>query len=616
MFRWYLMAMRIQMVSRMIHTYVTLMHISQRLRRCLLLLILSLYAMPAVSSPNGQDVDRDGIDDGVEMDLARRFFPVIHFSAGDNCLGPFPTAFPPVVKPVLFRVGHPVGISFASGNQGSIADYITINYVLLYDYDCAAIEHSGDNEGFLILLRYDYGSSDWRFVSIGEDPHRGTDTCEDHTYSNALGSDGRAHVWVGHDKHSNYVYSTHYGCGNDDDIRFPTQDTDISSYALFNIGERLSPIITDLGQIDYTYAGQHFYVGINPWRDQFFEAGYIGNDMLLSGWGVPPLPQFPNPTIEFRPDSVVCQYQLSQTIDQVSTNGGTHSVGIDTSHLGSLLQRNPYICGWRISSSVDWITVSRAVDPSYPLAGDFTLGPYAGAGNGTIFYAVASNPTSQPRTGTVNVGPVSVTVQQSGNGCTFAASPSIATFSSGGGAGTVSVAPSPNDCTWTAAADQGWLTITGLTGSVVSFAVAGNGSGPRSGWIEINGLATSQIVQDGSGGSGGPSGPPPPVFTDDPLVPALTAIRAIHINELRVAINAQRSRYSLSNYAWTDPSIVVGTSTAKAVHLIEMRAALDQAYAGAGMSAPSYSRQIVVGVAITATDVAELRYFVIALALR
>src|SRR5712692_3357711 len=176
--------------------------------------LLAVLANPPTTSanPSGTDVDRDGIDDGLEMDLAIRFFPHVHYSQGDGCLGPLPVSFPPVRKPVLVSVSHPV----TSGGQ-ALVDTIAIFYDLLYGYDCGATQgfvgtsHAGDNESFLVFIRYDYGLRDWRFASIGTDPHRDTGECRDKVpeISTSAGPDGRGDIWVGHNKHSNYTYRDH-----------------------------------------------------------------------------------------------------------------------------------------------------------------------------------------------------------------------------------------------------------------------------------------------------------------------------------------------------------------------------------------------------------------------
>jgi glucose/arabinose dehydrogenase len=104
-------------------------------------------------------------------------------------------------------------------------------------------------------------------------------------------------------------------------------------------------------------------------------------------------------------------------------------------------------------------------------------------------------------------------------------------------------------------------------------------------------------------------------FTDDPLVVAGTPIKAIHLTELRVAIDRARARASLAAFAWTDPVIVPGVTSIMAVHVAEMRTALAQAYQAAGRTPPSFSDPALTArqALVRATHIAELRAAVLSL---
>ena len=56
-------------------------------------------------------------------------------------------------------------------------------------------------------------------------------------------------------------------------------------------------------------------------------------------------------------------------------------------------------------------------------------------------------------------------------------------------------------------------------------------------------------------------------FTDDPLVAGETPVKAVHITELRTAINAARAAVGLAAATWTDTTITAGTTAAKPVHI-------------------------------------------------
>jgi alpha-tubulin suppressor-like RCC1 family protein len=97
-------------------------------------------------------------------------------------------------------------------------------------------------------------------------------------------------------------------------------------------------------------------------------------------------------------------------------------------------------------------------------------------------------------------------------------------------------------------------------------------------------------------------------FTDDPLRTGSTAVKAVHVTELRAAVNTLRTRYGLTAFGWTDPQITAGTTSIKAVHLTDLRAALAAVCTAAGRTAPTYTHATLTGGAIiTAVDIAELR---------
>ena len=81
----------------------------------------------------------------------------------------------------------------------------------------------------------------------------------------------------------------------------------------------------------------------------------------------------------------------------------------------------------------------------------------------------------------------------------------------------------------------------------------------------------------------------PGTFTDDPIRPGSTPVRAIHFAELRTRIDALRRRASLTPFAWTDPVLTVGATPVRLAHLLELREALAAAYLAAGRGAPAWT---------------------------
>ena len=78
-------------------------------------------------------------------------------------------------------------------------------------------------------------------------------------------------------------------------------------------------------------------------------------------------------------------------------------------------------------------------------------------------------------------------------------------------------------------------------------------------------------------------------FTDHPIVPGETPVRAVHFTELRTRIDALRSSTGLGRFAWTDPVLRPGVTRVRLVHLLELRSALGAAYSASGRSAPFWT---------------------------
>ena len=147
-------------------------------------------------------------------------------------------------------------------------------------------------------------------------------------------------------------------------------------------------------------------------------------------------------------------------------------------------------------------------------------------------------------------------------------------------------------------------THTGLTnGTTYSYRVCA--------YDAVGNESTGATASDTPEGSGALSF----TFTDDPLTPGTTVIKAVHVTELRAAVNTQRSRVGLGPFPYTDPTLVQGSTPVKAVHLTDLRTALTQAYQAAGQTPPTYTDATLVAgqTLIKAIDIQELRTFVRAL---
>ena len=76
-------------------------------------------------------------------------------------------------------------------------------------------------------------------------------------------------------------------------------------------------------------------------------------------------------------------------------------------------------------------------------------------------------------------------------------------------------------------------------------------------------------------------------FTDDPLRPGATPVRAVHFTELRERIDVLGEAAGLGRFRWTDPVLRAGVTPMRFVHLVELRSALAAAVPGGG---PARSR--------------------------
>ena len=107
----------------------------------------------------------------------------------------------------------------------------------------------------------------------------------------------------------------------------------------------------------------------------------------------------------------------------------------------------------------------------------------------------------------------------------------------------------------------------------------------------------------------------PRPFTDHPIVPGVTPVKAVHFTELRARIDVLRREAGLAPFPWTDRVLTAGVTPVRLAHLLELREALGAAYAAAGRSAPRWTDAAPAGGAtpIRAVHLMDLRTAVMAL---
>ena len=94
-------------------------------------------------------------------------------------------------------------------------------------------------------------------------------------------------------------------------------------------------------------------------------------------------------------------------------------------------------------------------------------------------------------------------------------------------------------------------------------------------------------------------------FTDDPLVVASTEVRAVHITQLRQAIDAMRLCANLGAFSWTDTNL--SGVEVKALHIQQLRDNLDQALLAFGIQPSAYTDLPLNGIEIKKIHLDQLR---------
>jgi hypothetical protein len=131
-------------------------------------------------------------------------------------------------------------------------------------------------------------------------------------------------------------------------------------------------------------------------------------------------------------------------------------------------------CAWTASTSAGWIT---------------GLSPTSGQGNGTVSFRVAANEGASVREGIIAINDERARVSQRAQ-CRYTLSPATQTIATSGGESTVTVATNEPDCAWTAATDQGWITLSPTSGTgtgEINITVTPNPGAQRTGAIVVAG---------------------------------------------------------------------------------------------------------------------------------
>jgi hypothetical protein len=168
-----------------------------------------------------------------------------------------------------------------------------------------------------------------------------------------------------------------------------------------------------------------------------------------------------------------CAVALSASGQTVPSAGGTGTIGVSAAPG----------CAWTATSSQPWVTIASGAN---------------GSGDGSVSFTVAAN-TGPERTGTLNIGGQTFTVDQA-SGCTYSIAPTARHTGAGGGSASFNVSTGSSDCPWTAISSVPWITVdtpTGIGNGKVDYTVQPNPSpDARSGTITLQGQVFT-VTQSG-----------------------------------------------------------------------------------------------------------------------
>jgi pseudomonalisin len=162
--------------------------------------------------------------------------------------------------------------------------------------------------------------------------------------------------------------------------------------------------------------------------------------------------------------ALACSYSLTPQSASLPASGGT----------GSFTVTSPTGCTWTAVSNAGWLQVT---------AGS------SGSGTGTVTYSADPN-SGSARSGTLTIAGQTFTVTQAAQACSYSLAPQSVSLPAAGGTGSFTVT-SPAGCTWTAAPQVLWISVTsGSSGSgngTVSYSVQANSGSARTGTITAGG---------------------------------------------------------------------------------------------------------------------------------
>jgi pimeloyl-ACP methyl ester carboxylesterase len=171
----------------------------------------------------------------------------------------------------------------------------------------------------------------------------------------------------------------------------------------------------------------------------------------------------------------VCNYKLSPNSRSFEASGGIGDVDVMA----------PGGCTWNALSSSPWITVTSGT---------------TGNGDGTISYTVDPNPGSSNRNGSITIADQVFTISQFGIACSYSLSSDSQNVDASESSSSFAIT-APEGCSWTAVADDNWISITsgssGTGNGTVNFLISSNlTANQRTGSINVE-SQTFTVTQEG-----------------------------------------------------------------------------------------------------------------------
>jgi hypothetical protein len=153
---------------------------------------------------------------------------------------------------------------------------------------------------------------------------------------------------------------------------------------------------------------------------------------------------------------------------------------------GALAIKAERECPWTAEPDVAWLSIKAG---------------RTGQGPGTVEFTATANGDPVERSGGIMLNGTRAQVNQAAAQCRYTLASSSASFPPAGGSGGVDVRASSALCTWTAASDADWITVTagasGRGSTAVSFTVSPTTGPPRTGTLTIAGLPFSVTQSEG-----------------------------------------------------------------------------------------------------------------------